>query len=57
MYINKVVVLNSTTSISYSHMIPLRCLANGDLQERKTEVALNGCTSMLVGGAVGTTSV
>ena len=53
MYINFVVVFNSTTSISYSRMIPLRCLTNGGLQERKTDVALNGCTSMVVGGVFG----
>ena len=53
MYINLVVVFNSTTSLSYSRMIPLRCLVDGGIQERKTEVALRECTSILVGGVVG----
>jgi hypothetical protein len=56
-YENVVVVFNSTTSISYSLMIPLRSLANGGLHERKTVVALNACTSMLVGGVIGAADI
>lgn len=57
MYINTVVVFNSTTSISYSRMIPLRSSTNGGLQERKAAVVLNGCTSMLVGGDIGAANI
>ena len=57
MYINVLVVFNSTISISYSRMIPLRFSANGGLQERKAAVALNGCTSMLVGGDIGAAGI
>ena len=57
MYINTVVVFNSTTLISYSRMIPLRSSTNGGLQERKAAVMLNGCTSMLVGGDIGAANI
>jgi hypothetical protein len=56
-YINVVVVFNSTTSISYSLMIPLRSPVNGGLQERKAVVALNVCTSMSVGGVAGAAGI
>ncbi len=57
MYINILVVFNSTISTLYSRRIPLQSSVNGGLQERKAVVALNGCTSILVGGVAGAAGI